>query len=424
MWEKIQQVWKIKDLRNKILFVLGLLVIFRLVAHIPVPGVNTEVLRNLVADNQLLGLLNVFSGGSIKSFSVVMLGVGPYITASIILQLLTMIVPRLEELSKEGEQGQQKINTYTHWLTVPLAFIQGYSMIRYLNQTAPVLNSVSTLQLITILCVITAGSMFLVWLGELITEKKVGNGVSLLIFAGIVAGLPGALRNVFLNYNPSDLTTFILFGAVVVITIVGVVFINEGQRNIPVTYAKQMHGNRTSGGSSTHLPFRVNMAGVIPIIFAISLVTLSPLIAQFFLAAPTPWIAHAAQTVVALFQRNGLFYGVLYFILVFAFTYFYTAVIFHPQKIAENLQKQGGFVPGIRPGTETEKYLGMTMNRLNLIGAFFLGIIAILPLLVQGFAGSQNLTIGGTSLLIVVSVAIESAKQIDSQITMHEYDHV
>jgi preprotein translocase subunit SecY len=233
MWEKIQQVWKIKDLRNKILFVLGLLVIFRLVAHIPVPGVNTEVLRNLVADNQLLGLLNVFSGGSIKSFSVVMLGVGPYITASIILQLLTMIVPRLEELSKEGEQGQQKINTYTHWLTVPLAFIQGYSMIRYLNQTAPVLNSVSTLQLITILCVITAGSMFLVWLGELITEKKVGNGVSLLIFAGIVAGLPGALRNVFLNYNPSDLTTFILFGAVVVITIVGVVFINEGQRNIP-----------------------------------------------------------------------------------------------------------------------------------------------------------------------------------------------
>lgn len=424
MWDKIQQVWKIKDIRNKILYVLGMLVLFRLVAHIPIPGVNLENLRQFLAGNQIFGLLDVFSGGTMKNFSIVMLGVGPYITASIIFQLLTMIVPKLEELSKEGESGQQKINTYTRLLTVPLAFFQAYAMVKLLNNSAlPIITDLSVFRLFTIMITISAGTMFLMWIGELISEQKVGNGISLLIFAGIVASLPEAVRNLLINYSSADLYTLILFAAVAVFTVVGVVFINEGQRNIPVNYAKQVRGNRMYGGSITHLPLRVNMAGVIPIIFAISIALFPSLIAQFFTQAKTVWLANAAAKTINLFQ-NQLFYGIIYFLLVVGFTYFYTAVIFHPQKMAENLQKQGGFVPGIRPGMETEKYLGQTMNRINLTGALFLGIIAVLPLLVQYFMRTQNLAIGGTSLLIVVSVAIETAKQINAQLTMHAYDTI
>jgi len=424
MWEKIQHVWKIKEIRNKILFVLGMLVIFRVVAHIPIPGVNIENLRASLANNQILGFINLFSGGSIQNFSVIMLGVGPYITASIIIQLLTMIVPRLEEMSKEGESGQQKINMYTRWLTVPFALIQSFSMIQFLNSNGNILTNLTAFRLIIIMLTVTAGTMFLMWLGELISEQKVGNGVSLLIFAGIVSSLPGMLRNAFINYDSSDLTTFIIFGAIALITVVGVVFINEGQRNIPVHYAKQIRGNSSYGGNTTHLPLRVNMAGVVPIIFAVSLVTLPVILGQFFVGAQSAWLANFARGTINLFQNNQIFYNSLYFLLIFGFTYFYTAVIFHPQKVAENLQKQGGFIPGIRPGKETENYLKQTTNKINLIGALFLGVIAVLPFLVQGASGSQNLKIGGTSLLIVVAVAIETAKQIDAQLTMHEYDRV
>ncbi len=424
MWERIQQIWKIKDVRNNILFVLGMLVIFRLVAHIPIPGVNIENLRNYLAGNQILGLLNIFSGGTMQNFSIVMLGVGPYITASIIMQLLTMIVPSMEELSKEGESGQQKINMYTRWLTVPLAFLQAFAMIRLLNQSGQtIISDLTPFRLVVIILTITAGTMFLVWLGEMISEKKVGNGVSLLIFAGIVSSLPGALQTIVVNYNPADLGNYVLFGVAAILTVVGIVFINEGQRNIPVNYAKQIRGNTTYGGASNHLPLRVNMAGVIPIIFAISLVLFPSMVAQFFQNADAAWMRNAANGVIIFFQ-NQVYYNIIYFLLIFGFTYFYTAVVFHPQKIAENLQKQGGFIPGIRPGQETEKYLQQTMNRLNLAGALFLGIIAILPLLVQGAFGTQNLRIGGTSLLIVVAVAIETAKQIEAQLTMHEYDRV
>ncbi len=424
MWEKIQQIWKIKDIRNKILFVVGMLVVFRLVAHIPVPGVNIANLRQFLAGNQIFGLLDVFSGGTMKNFSIVMLGVGPYITSSIIFQLLTMISPKLEELSKEGEAGQQKINMYTRLLTVPLAFLQSYAMIKVLNRSSlPIITDLSFFRLVTIMMTITAGTMFLMWIGELISEKKIGNGVSFLIFAGIVSGFPGAIRNFSINYNSADFYTLILFGAIAILTVVGVVFINEGQRNIPVSYAKQVRGNNMYGGNSSHLPLRVNMSGVIPIIFAISLVLFPSLIAQFFVQAQTAWLANLAAGTIRLFQ-NQLFYGIIYFLLVFGFTYFYTAIIFHPQKMAENLQKQGGFIPGIRPGTETEKYLGQTMNRINLTGALFLGVIAILPLLAQYFMGTQNLALGGTSLLIVVSVAIEISKQISAQLTMHAYDNV
>ncbi|HNU95956.1 MAG TPA: preprotein translocase subunit SecY [Candidatus Magasanikbacteria bacterium] len=425
MWETFQKIWKIKDVRKNILTVVGLLVIFRVVAHIPVPGVDVTALRNFLSGQQMFQLLDIFSGGTVKNFSLIMLGVAPYITSSIIFQLLTMIVPKLEEMSKEGESGQQKINMYTRWLTVPLAFIQSYAMIKLLSSSARSIlpADFSGFDMMVIMTGITAGTMFLVWLGELISERKVGNGISLLIFAGIVSSLPTALGGVIANYNTGSFYTLLVFAILTILTVVGVVFINEGQRQIPVNYAKQMHGNKTYGGSSTHLPLRVNMAGVIPIIFAISLVMMPPMVAQFFVNAKAQWIKDFAYFIITLFQ-NQTFYGMAYFLMVFGFTYFYTGVVFNPQKIAENLQKQGGFVPGIRPGKETENYLQRTVNRINLVGASFLGLIAILPLLLQAIIGTRSLTIGGTSLLIAVAVAIETYKQIDAQVTMHQYDHL
>ncbi len=425
MWEKISQIWKIKDVRKNILIVCGLLAIYRLVVHIPVPGVNIDNLRDFLSGQQIFQLLDVFSGGTVKNFSLIMLGVAPYITSSIIFQLLTMIVPKLEEMQKEGESGQARINMYTRWLTVPLAFLQSYAMIRFLagssNDILPA--DLGGMGMLTIMFSITGGTMFLVWIGELISERKVGNGISLLIFAGIVASLPSVLAGAVANYTSADFYTFIMFGAITIATVVGVVFINEGQRKIPVNYAKQVRGTRVFGGGTTHLPIRVNMAGVIPIIFAISLVMVPPMIAQFFVSAKAEWLKDTAMFVIRIFN-NQAFYGILYFLLVFGFTFFYTSVIFNPHKVAENLQKNGGFIPGIRPGKETEGYLTSIVSRINLVGASFLGLIAVLPLLLRAVSGSQVLTIGGTSLLIVVAVAIESAKQIESQVTMHEYDRV
>jgi len=358
-----------------------------------------------------------------ENFSIVMLGIAPYITASIIFQLLTMVVPQLEELSKEGETGKQKINMYTRLATVPLAFLQAFAMIKLLTQSqGQIVPDLNTYKLITMMLTITAGTVFLMWIGELITEKNIGNGISLLIFAGIVSALPGVVQNAVLNYTPADLYTYVFFIAIAIATVVGVVVISEGQRNIPVSYAKQIRGNKMYGGSNTHLPLRVNMAGVIPIIFAISIILFPPMIAQFFVNK-AGWLGTMAHGVINLFN-NQLFYGVIYFVLVFGFTYFYTAVIFHPQKIAENLQRQGGFIPGIRPGKQTEEYLGKTMGRLIFVGALFLALIAVLPLLLRAFTGTQSLVIGGTSLLIVVSVAIETAKQINAQIEIHEYDRM
>jgi len=423
MWEKIQQAWKIKDVRNRLLFVIALLVIFRAVSHIPIPGVNVENLKNFLAGNQIFGLLDIFSGGTIQNFSIVMLGVAPYITASIIIQLLTMIVPRLEEITKEGESGQQKINLYTRWLTVPLAFLQSYGMIKlFSGQSAtPILADLNPFRIITIMITVTAGTMFLVWLGEMISEKKVGNGVSLLIFAGIVSSLPGALKTAFINYNPSDLYTFILFGLVAVLTVVGVVFITEGQRNIPVNYAKQVRGNKMYGGVSTYLPLRVNQAGVIPIIFAISLLLFPQFFAQI-ISILSPDLSYRVNGIVNYFFNNQIIYSVLYFILVVIFTYFYTAITFDPDEISKNLQKSGGFIPGIRPGQATAEVISKTVHRITLFGAVFLGVIAILPNITRMFTGIKSLTLGGTGLLIVVAVALEVMKQIESQLTIREYD--
>lgn len=423
MFDKLEQIWKARDLRNNILFVLGMLVIFRLAAHIPVPGVNAIALKNLFASNQVLGLMNVFAGGGMENFSIVMMGVAPYITSSIIFQLLGMIVPSIEEMQKE-EAGRQKINMWTRWLTVPLAAMQAYGMITLLrNSASGIMGQVSPFDFGVIIITITAGTIFLMWLGELMTEKKVGNGISLLIFAGIVSGLLQKVQQLMLTFDQSQLFMLIGFVAIALVTIVGVVIINEGQRNIPVQYARQIRGNRTFGGSSTHLPLRVNMAGVIPIIFAISVVLFPSMIAQFLVHAKSAWVASAANATISLFN-NQLFYGISYFVLVFAFTYFYTEVIFHPTQVAENLQKQGGFIPGIRPGKNTSDYLASTTHKIILVGALFLGIIAILPLLMKYFTGVQAYSVGGTSLLIVVSVVIETVKQIEAQLTMREYDGV
>ena len=417
MWDKLEKIWKARDLRNNILFVLALLLVYRATAHIPVPGVNVAALQNLFASNQALGLLNLFSGGGMRNFSLVLMGVGPYITSSIIFQLLAMIIPSLEEMQKD-EIGRQKITMWTRWLTVPLAMLQSYGMIALLRGY---LSQITVFDVISIMVTTSAGTIFLMWLGELISEKKIGNGVSMIIFAGIVARLPQDVLQTFSVYDPSKLFTIMAFVVVAIVTVVGIVIINEGQRNIPVQHARQIRGNRTFGGNTTHLPLRVNMGGVIPIIFAISVILFPEMIAQFFQHARTDWIANAATWVMQAWS-NQLIYGIMYFVLVFAFTYFYTEVIFHPEQIAENLQKQGAFIPGIRPGQHTQEYLANTTYKIIFVGALFLGLIAVLPLIVKSFTQISSLAIGGTSILIVVAVVIDMVKQIEAQLTMREYE--
>ena len=421
MIEKIIQIFKIKDLRNRILFVLALLVVFRVMATIPVPGVDILRLKDFFEGNQFFGLLNIFSGGALSNLSIVMLGVGPYITASIIMQLLTMLIPALKELyNEEGEIGRQKFNQYTRYLTVPLAILQGYGLL-VLLKNQQIIESGGALVFFSSVFVVTAGSMFLMWLGELITEKKVGNGISLLIFAGIVASLPVDLKQTLATFNPSQVPTYLAFILVSLIVIAGVVVVTEGERPIPVAYAKRVRGNRVYGGSMAHLPLRVNQAGVIPIIFALSILLFPQLIAQILSGFDIAWIRESANILTS-FLNNQAIYGSFYFLLVILFTYFYTAVTFDPGQISQNLQKQGGFIPGIRPGGSTAGYLKHILSRVVLIGAIFLGVIAVLPIAVQYFTGITTLTVGGTSLLIVVSVVLETMKQIRSQLVMREYE--
>ncbi len=424
--EKIKQVFKIKELRKAIGFVFLMLIISRIAAHIPIPGVDVAGLKDFFESNQLLGLLNMFSGGGMKNFSIVMLGIGPYITASIIIQLLTMVVPALEALSKEGDAGRRKINLYTKYLTIPLAVVQGYSFITLLQRQSQyqMIGHLDITQYIVALVTICAGTMFLVWLGELITQKNIGNGISLLIFAGIVSGWVASLQRTIAVYDPSKIFSLLVFLIIALATIVVVVIINEGQRNVPVSYARRVRGNKMYGGVNTHLPLKVNQSGVIPIIFAISLVLFPPMVAKFFASAGNPTIVVMANWVIDLFQ-NQVFYGFIYFALVVAFTYFYTAIVFHPDQIAENLQKQGGFIPGIRPGNHTAIYLQNIVTRINLAGALFLGAVAVLPVITQVFTrGIGSMVVGGTSILIVVAVVIETVKQVNAQLTMRNYEEL
>ena len=422
-FRKLSLIFKDRQIRNKILITFFILAIFRLAANIPVPGVNLENLKRMFLENQFLGLLNVFVGGALSNLSIVMLGVGPYITATIILQLLTMIFPQLEELYKEGgEEGKQKFNQYARILTVPLAFLEGYGMLNlFVKQN--IISFSSSYHLLTSLITITAGSVFLMWLGELITENGVGNGISLLILAGILARTPVEVRSFLLKWDVANLPSYILFFASSILIIVCVVFVNEAKRNIPISYVKRVRGNKIYGGVSTYLPLNVNPAGVIPIIFALSVLLFPTMVANLLQGLNNPTILAASKSVVN-FLQNQWVHGTLFFILVFAFTFFYTLVTFEPKTISENLQKVGGFIPGVRPGEQTSLFLQKILNNVLYIGATFLGVIAVLPSIVQGITkvAEFQFLIGGTSLLIVVSVILETWRALEAEIEMKEYD--
>jgi len=415
-----KQIFLLPDLRKKLLYAAFLLFIARILAHIPLPGVDIVALRGFFERNQIFGLLNMFSGGAMQNFSIIMMGVGPYITASIIMQLLGMVVPAIEELQKEGEQGQQKINYWTRIITVPLALIQAYAMLNLLKNQQ-IVPSWTPIQLAVMLISITAGTILLMWIGELISENGIGNGVSLIITLGIVAGIPTQIRNTLKIIQSSQIMSLIIFGIIAIAVVILIVIVNEARRQIPVSYARRIRGLKAYGGVDTHLPIRVNTAGVIPIIFAMSLMIFPGVAAKFFTQAKSEWLANAANFISNLFSNN-LFYGVLYFLLVIGFTFFYTSMVLKPKQIAENLQKQGGFIPGVRPGTETESYISYIVSRINLTGALFLGIIAVLPFVMQSVTRINTLAIGGTGVLIMVSVIIETMRQIQAQLLMRQYE--
>ncbi len=421
-YQRVIQIFKIRDLRTKILFVLGIFAIFRVMANIPMPGINAENLKDFFGQFQMFGLLNMFTGGALDNLSIVMLGLGPFITAIIIFQLLTMIFPQLNKMYKEeGEAGRQRFNQYCRIATVPLAALQGYGMLT-LFQRQGVIESLSLTLLLTSILTIAAGALFLMWLGELISEKGIGNGVSLMIFAGIIADFPNNIRQMLVTWDPARLPAYLLFFGMALLIIAGVVLITEGRRNIPVSYAKRVRGMKMYGGVSTYLPLNVNPAGVIPIIFALSIMLFPSMIANF-LGGAGGTVGSIAQSIGVLFQ-NPWFYGVSYFFLVILFTYFYTTVTFDPKAISTNLQKMGGFIPGIRPGQSTANFMYYILNRVLLIGALFLGTIAVMPSIVGGITGVMvfSFLIGGTALLIVVSVVLETIRQINAQLQMREYE--
>ncbi|MEI6480137.1 MAG: preprotein translocase subunit SecY [bacterium] len=419
-FHKIGVIVKDKNLRSKFLFTIIALIVFRAFAAIPIPGIDIARLQQFLSNNQFFGLLDVFSGGGLSSLSIVMLGVGPYITGSIIMQLLTMMSPKLKALyHEEGEAGRKRFTQYSRMLTVPLALIQSIGFILLLRNQG-VLNAMTPFNLGVNVIIVSAGSVLLMWIGELITEFGIGNGVSLIIFSGIVARIPSAINELALNYDASQIPMIIAFFIGALVVIGGVVFITEAERPVPVTYAKRVRGNKVYGGISTYLPLRINQAGVIPIIFALSILVFPQMIAQFLVTSGNVALHAVAQAVISALQ-NQLVYGALYFFFVFVFTYFYTAVTFEPDSIATNLQKNGAFIPGVRPGVPTSEYLANIITRITLVGALFLGAIAVLPLILRAVTGVASLTIGGTALLIVVSVVIDLIKKVEAQLTMREY---
>lgn len=415
----ILRISKSKQIRKKILFTALIFFVFRVFAHVPVPGVDIVQLKNLFSQSQLLSLLDIFSGGTLANFSVMSLGLNPYINASIIIQLLQLVFPKLEELAKEGESGREKINQYTRYLTVPLTVLQAFGMY-ILLKNSQIISTVTPLTLLSLIATMTAGTIFLMWLGELITEKGIGNGISMVIFAGIVGRLPISLAQTATVFDPSQIRNVLIFAALAVIVIISIVFVTEARRPIPVNYSRRPQ--TSAGGVSSYIPLRVNQAGVIPIIFAVSLILLPTTFARFFEQSPNVLIANVAQSVQRVFIPDGITYNATYFLLVVVFTFFYTTVAFNTKQISEMLMKQGGFIPGIRPGSVTKKYLEHISLRVTLFGAVFLGIIAILPSIGQRLTGLQTLIIGGTGLLIIVSVVLETAKQVESQLVTRDYE--
>ncbi len=423
MLESLLNAFRAPDIRRRVLFVLAILIVFRALAHVPVPGANPTQLAQFFKDNALFGLLDLFSGGGLSRFSVVGLGVNPYINASIIMQLMTGVVPALTALQREGEYGRNKINQYTRYLAVPLAMLQSYGFLALLNN-ANVLTTrfdLASFDTLVQIVTLTAGSILLMWLGELITEKGIGNGISFIIFAGIVGRIPGAAQTFLDSPNVPALA---LFAVLAVGAVAAIIFITEGQRRIPVQYASRVRGRRMYQGGSTFLPLRVNQAGVIPIIFAVSILLFPSQIAGYFQNSSVGFIKDLATFFVNTFgPGNLLVYGLLYFLLTVGFTYFYTAFTFKPDETAENLRKNGGFIPGIRPGRPTQDYLARVVSRITVAGALFLGIIAVMPYAFQAFLpGLSGLSLGGTSLLILVSVVVETMKQLEAQLLMRSYE--
>jgi preprotein translocase subunit SecY len=427
--QAVFKAFRIPDLRKKILFTIAMLLIFRVIAHIPLPNVDHAALDRLFRNNAFLGTLNLFSGSALRSFSIAMMGVYPYITASIIVQLLTPIIPKLDEWSKEGESGRARVNRVTHILTVPIGYLQAYGQIRLAvaNQVIPadqfgILNPHTFLPSFTLLSSTVAATLLLVWIGELITENGVGNGVSIIIFGGIVAGLPGGLANLLTGGSSFNLVSIILFAGIGLLTIVGIILINEGVRKIPVQYARRVRGQRQYGGQATTIPLRVNSAGMIPLIFAVSIMILPSTVANFLGSSDRAWLRDASRKVATLFDPGNWPYQIGYFLLVVGFTFFYTVVVFNQQNIPENLQKNGGFVPGIRPGRPTAEYLSRVLNRITLAGALFLGLVAVLPFFARQLTGITQLGLGSTALLIVVGVAIDTMRQLEAQLLMRNYE--
>ncbi len=431
MLQAVINAFKIPEIRRKILFTLGMLVIFRLIASVPVPGVDREGIRTYIETNQLLGMLNLFSGGGLNNFSIVALGVYPYITATIIMQLMTPIIPRLNELSQEGQQGRNVIDRYTHYITLPLALLQGYGQMLLFSsdqggnliENFGLFDRDTFLPTAALLITLTAGTMLLVWIGELITENGIGNGISVIIFGGIVASLPGAVWGLLtgndLQTNFFGTFAFALIG---LITIVGVVLINEGQRRIPVHHAKRIRGNRQYGGTNTNIPLKVNSAGMIPLIFAVSIMVFPGMVANFLSGSNVDWVRSLAVNLSTWLSPDTVPYNVIYFFMVIGFTFFYTVVVFQQQRIPESLQRQGAFIPGVRPGRNTAVYLQKVLTRITFVGALFLGIIAILPFIASRITGVDSLLLSATSLLIVVGVAIDTMRQLESQLMMRNYE--
>lgn len=419
-WHKIKLIWTDYSLRRKVLFVLFALIVFRMLSAIPIPGIDTVALERFLSNNQFFGILNIFSGGGLSNLSIIMLGVGPYITSSIIMQLLTIMIPSLKKIyHEEGEAGRKRFTQYSRLLTVPLAAIQGFSLLAILENQG-ILTDLTAFDRITNLIIVIAGSMLLMWLGELVSEFGIGNGVSLIIFAGIVASMPSTVAQLLFTFDPSQIPMYLGFLVAGVLVIAGVVFVTEAERPLPITYAKQVRGMKMYGGGSTYLPLRVNQAGVIPIIFALSILLFPQIIGAFLSRFDGAILAKISGALLA-FSQTSWIYAVFYFILVFLFTYFYTAVTFDPEALSTNLQKNGAFIPGIRPGGSTSEYISKVLGRITLVGAGFLGIIAVLPLVMQSITGISTLALGGTSILIVVSVVLDLLKKIDAQISMREY---
>jgi preprotein translocase subunit SecY len=420
--------FRIPDLREKLLFTGAMLVIFRFIANVPVPGVNAEALRSLFDQNQLIGMLDLFSGGALSGFSIAAMGVYPYITAQIIVQLMVPIIPRLQEIANEGESGRARLNQITHWLTVPLAFLQGFGTVQFINSTTQTPGGIlpnfgfdkDPLGTIALLVSMTAGTLLLIWIGELISQSGIGNGISIIIFGGIVASLPRtAWHSIAAGTNYPGLAVFVVLG---ILTTLAIVFVYEGQRRIPVQYARRLRGNRWYGGGTTHIPLRVNSAGMIPLIFASSIMIFPGTVASYFIGAQNEYVAAFAKTVYELFYLGSSWlYWTLYFMLVVGFTFFYALVLFEQQKIAETLQKNGGFIPGIRPGRPTQEYLYKVLTRITWGGAIFLGLVAVLPFIARTITGIQALTLSSTALLIVVGVLLDTIKQLEAQLLMRHY---